>query len=404
MKRVLSWMVVALCSIGCLTPELHAAIDRTKSDFEVYGFAQADYIQDFQRVDPNWAATLRASKIPTTDGQFGSDGQAIVSARQSRLGAQGNLETDYGGPVYAKVEFDFFGVGPDAGQTTIRFRHGYGEWNHILGGQTNSLFMDDDMWPNIIDYWGPAGMVFLRNPQIRWSPIETDNRTLAVAIEHPSNDVDAGNIRQVDPNFGNVSPKSELPDFTARLKQRGDFGYVQLAGIVRRLGYDTPGVSTGTHGNDVGWGLDLTSTIKVKGTKKDQILLSGVYGDGIANYMNDGGMDLAAETGGPNGAQPKAVPLFGLMAYYDHWWSDKWSSSVGYGRTQVKNTDLQTLSTFHSGEYASGNLIWWPTKSVFFGGEFLWGQRRDNSGAKGIDNRVQFSANYKFSSKDIFGR
>jgi len=31
--------------------------------------------------------------------------------------------------------------------------------------------MDDDMWPNIVDYWGPSGMVFLRNPQIRWTPI-----------------------------------------------------------------------------------------------------------------------------------------------------------------------------------------------------------------------------------------
>jgi hypothetical protein len=379
-----------------------AGVVQAANSFEVYGFAQADYIQDFQRVDPNWAATMRASKIPTTKGLYGEDGQAIVSARQSRLGAKGTYDTGHG-DLNTKLEFDFFGTGADAGQTTIRFRHAYGEWHGILAGQTNSLFMDDDMWPNIIDYWGPSGMVFLRNPQIRWTPV-TGERTIAVAIEHPSNDVDTGNLRQIDPTLGPVSPHSELPDLTARIHQAMPFGYVQLGGILRRLGYDTPTNPGGPHGSSLGWGLDLTSIIKVPTTKKDQVLLSGVYGAGIANYMNDGGMDLAAETGGSNGFQSKAVPLFGVMAYYDHWWSDKWSSAAGYGRTQVDNTDLQTAGTYQRGEYASCNLIWWPTDRVFMGGEFLWGQRTDNGGAKGMDNRVQFSVNYKFSSGNILGR
>ena len=33
---------------------------------ELYGFAQVDVVQDFNRVDPSWDATLRPSKIPTT--------------------------------------------------------------------------------------------------------------------------------------------------------------------------------------------------------------------------------------------------------------------------------------------------------------------------------------------------
>jgi len=370
------------------------------NSFEVYGFAQVDYIQDFNRVDPDWAATLRASKIPTTEGAFGADGQALVSARQSRLGAKGNLTTEHG-DVFGRVEFDFFGVGADAGQTTIRFRHGYGEWSQILAGQTNSLFMDDDMWPNIIDYWGPSGMVFLRNPQIRWTPISGD-RTVAVAIEHPNNDVDVGQIREIDPSLGaSITSVSQLPDLTWRVRQNKRFGYIQLAGIFRRLGYETIG-APGNRPKDstMGWGLDLTSTIKTKG--KDKILLSGVLGKGIANYMNDGGMDLAAAREGTS-ATGEAVPLFGVMAYYDHWWSDKYSSSVGYGRTQVENTDLQTASAYHSGEYVSANLLYYPTQNVFLGGEYLWGQRRDSGGAKGIDNRLQFSVNFKFSSKEVFG-
>ena len=65
----------------------------------------------------------------------------------------------------------------------------------FLAGQTNSLFMDVDVFPNTIDYWGPAGMVFYRNVQIRWTPFRTDNSHFAIAIESPGNDIDSGQPR-----------------------------------------------------------------------------------------------------------------------------------------------------------------------------------------------------------------
>src|SRR5262249_4809433 len=110
-----------------ILPAVRPAHAQDADKFEVYGFGHFDYIQDFKRVDPTWAATLRPSKIPTVARTFGSDGQAILSVRQSRLGAQANLPTD-NGTVFAKAEFDLFGVGADAGQTTIRPRHMYGQW------------------------------------------------------------------------------------------------------------------------------------------------------------------------------------------------------------------------------------------------------------------------------------
>ena len=71
------------------TPSVaHAPRDH---NLELYGFAQLDAIQDFNRVDPNWEATLRPSKIPTAKGTFGSDGQSLFSVRQSRLGAKARV-------------------------------------------------------------------------------------------------------------------------------------------------------------------------------------------------------------------------------------------------------------------------------------------------------------------------
>ena len=40
-------------------------------NLELYGFVETDAIQDFKRVNPDWDATLRPSRIPTAKGEFG---------------------------------------------------------------------------------------------------------------------------------------------------------------------------------------------------------------------------------------------------------------------------------------------------------------------------------------------
>jgi hypothetical protein len=388
-----------------------AAFAQTVPTFDVYGFGQVDYIQDFNRVDPLWEATLRPSKIPTSDDQFGGDGQATLSARQSRLGVQSRQ--DIGGrELFVKFEFDLYGVGDDAGQTTIRLRHAYGEWGPILGGQTNTAFMDGDIFPNTIDYWGPNGMVFVRNPQIRYT-FKSGQSRFVVAIEKPNNDIDPGFIRTLEPVLGfTFQPDEEAPDLTGHYRFDDDWGHVQIAGILRSVGYEASGTAGNEpKGTEMGWGLNLTSNIKV--FEKDVIHLGVVYGEGISNYMNDGGMDL-----GPNvnpvvsqpivGAPPvldlsaEAVPLLGLTAYFDHYWDDFWSSSIGWSQTSVDNTSFQTPDAYASGQYASANLLYTPDKRIMMGGELLWGQREDNNGAHGEDFRIQFTVKYNFSSTDFF--
>jgi hypothetical protein len=404
LKRTgMGWTILALGVLVAAAPGTALAQqDPNAPHVEVYGFVQADYIQDFDRVDPAWMDTLRPSKIPTADDVFGADGQASLSAKQSRLGVVMNLPTS-NHPVYTKFEFDMFGVGVDAGQTTIRLRHAYGEWNRWLAGQTNTLFMDASIFPNVIDYWGPAGMVFIRNPQIRYEILDhhkDNNRsTLSVAIERPNSDVDGASVRELDPNLL-VAPSQKVPDFTVQWRNEENWGHWQVAGILRKVAFDTPGAPNAEpKGDETGYGVDLTGSFKI--AKKNQIIAGVVWGHGIASYMNDGGVDLA-----PGGtiANPKAeaVPLLGVSAYYDHYWSDKFSSSFGGSFTKVDNRSLQAASAFEKGDYASANLLWYPTKNVFIGGEALYGKRTDNNGDDGTDHRVQFSYHYSFSSKDIF--
>jgi hypothetical protein len=374
-----------------------------KPSITLYGAAQFDYIYDVHRVDPLWEEAMRPSKIPTTEGVFGSNGQSIFSVKQSRFGVKGDVPVGRNySDINFKFEFDMYGVGADAGKTTIRLRHAYAEWGELLAGQTNSVFMDGDAFPNVIDYWGPTGMIYLRNPQIRWTPYRSNDSEFAVAIEKPSNDIDIGNIRVLAPELGNnLQHDEKIPDFTAHFYTKGDWGHFQLAAILREVAYDTANTANNVpKGSRLGWGINASAVGNI--LERDRLIGSVAYGEGISSYMNDGGTDLAPRTltpaGAPTQLKPAAVPVLGVMAYLEHRWNDHWTTTGGYSMTQVDNTNFQSASAYHRGEYASVNLLYNPIKSVMIGAEFLWGKRTDFGGPTGNDPRIQLSAKYDFSA------
>jgi hypothetical protein len=254
--------------------------------------------------------------------------------------------------------------------------------------------MDIDVFPNVIDYWGPCGMVFLRNPQIRWTPI-SGTHNCAIAIEQPFSDIDVGIYDRVIETLElEVVGIARLPNLTMQYRLNGDWGHVQVASILRQVAYETRLTRNNDPKNEfLGWGIDLSSNLIVG--EKDKIILAGVYGEGIASYMNDGGVDLAPSR--PTiPADVQTVPLLGIVGYYDHYWSDRWSSAFGYSLTQVDNLGGQGPDAFKRGEYASVNLLHYPTENVLCGVEYLWGKREDKDGSSGEDNRLQVSFKYSF--------
>jgi hypothetical protein len=258
--------------------------------------------------------------------------------------------------------------------------------------------MDIDIFPNTVEYWGPPGMVFVRKPQIRWTFVDDARQRGAIALEDPGSDIDAGDIRELDPALGaSIVPKERFPDLTAHYRFMGNWGHVQLAGIVRSIGYETLGTPGNEPSDDLfGWGLNLTGTFKTG--ERNKFLIGATYGEGIASYMNDGGVDIAPE-GEPGDLDGEAVPLWGFSIYYDHYWNDQYSSSIGYSRTQVDNRSFQSPDAFEFGEYASVNLLYTPAENLLFGIEALYGGRADSDTASGEDYRIQFTAKYSFSGE-----
>jgi DcaP outer membrane protein len=365
---------------------------------DIYGFAMLDNGYNAGQIDPNWSDVMRPTKLPAFNDEFGRNGTWFAGARQSRLGFRAYIPA---GKHAIKVVFDFdmFGVGVDAGQTTFRLRHAWGEYGQFGGGQTESTFMDIDVFPNVLDYWGPNGMVFFRNVQLRWTPWSRENSNAMISLERPGASSDGG-IYADRIELQNIAPRFRFPDLSGHVRLGNKRGHIQVAGIVRDIKWDDllPNDQFNLDGHVVGWGAHVSSNINIK---KDVVRLSAIYGKGVENYMNDAPIDVGLVNNLSNRITPilgTALPVLGVVSYLDHVWSDKFTSSIGYSMVKITNSDGQLPSDFKRGQYGSANLLYSPVKNVLMGGEFQWGRRSNFSdGYKYNDYKIQVSFKYSFS-------
>lgn len=362
-----------------------------KPGVEFYGQAMLDAIYDAGRMHPDWRATLRPSQIPITcpgSPGCGGDGTTLLSVRQSSLGFKTFIPTALG-PIKTDLSVDLFGTN---GGTQVHLLDAWVESRMVGVGQTYSNFMDIDGLPDIIDYWGPSGMVFVRTPQLRFVPFVQPGMQVAITLESPSSAIDAGRLARVDPALGEgITGNNRAPDLVASFRLERDWGHFRSAAILRELGYhNTESIDGKPSGTRTGYGLNLAGAFSFGG--KDHLSWQVAAGRGIASYINDGGVDLAP---GAN-LRAEAVGSVGWLLYYNHGWNDKWSSSIGYSEHRQNNTGGQLATAFHKGSYSSVNLLYTTARNLTMGAELLWGRLEDKMGASQVDYRLQYSTKLTF--------
>lgn len=408
--------VYTILAVSLFYSHVNAQNDESNKTMEITGHVMMDSGYDFGKMDPEWFDMMRPTKILDNEGnEFQNQGNVFFGVRQSTLSFKNYFDTSLG-TGKTVFEFDLVGSGKDAGATAFHLRHAYIKFGKFIIGQTNSVFADMEVYPNLIDFMGPNGAVFTRNIQIRYTPISTDTQTLAIALERPGATGDKGEYGEdfvYASVLDDVAFRFAVPDLSAEYRYTDSWGYLELAGIVRSIRWeDNNNDAYDIHGSTTGWGFTLSTKLQI--TKS--IIFRGAFtkGAGIQNYMNDADADVGTKRQYDNPLTPidgEAIPLIALASFFDINWNKKLSTAFGYSIMDNTTTDAQLSTAYKTGEYASINLLYSPINNLILGPELQWGKRRNNdfagdpvfglSAAKGNvgeDIKVQFSVRYSFNN------
>jgi hypothetical protein len=225
-----------------------------------------------------------------------------------------------------------------------------------------------------------------------------DDSKLTIDLEKTGATADEGlYTEQLD--LKNVKPQFTLPNLTAEYRYATAWGYVELAGLIGQLKWkDLDTVGTNLSGKRTAWGFNLSSRIKV--FQNDLIHLQLLYGQGIESYVRDAPSDVGVKSSGTNSIEGVALPVIGFVGFYDHYWNDRFSSTLGYSMVKINNSNGQAPSAFRMGTYAITNLIYTPHKDVMLELQLQYLNRKNFSdGWSESDPRIQFSFRYNFSQK-----
>jgi hypothetical protein len=388
-------------------------IPGTNTSFKWYGFVRLDGIFDFNPIGATDSFVTAAIPIPQGRGQ-----NYAANPRYSRLGLDTWTPTPlFDWTVHTRIEVDFFNGNNSGvfGSFPLRLRYAYADFGPLRLGQAASTFMDYDVFPNVLDYQGPNGMVLMRQVIARVTVPLGDQFHVAVAAEQPYSDISWFQDDEfvVNPGSGIITtagaPRNvqDMPDFTGHVRYDSDFGHVQVSGILRKLTFQP---AVGHDMNRLGSGVNLTGDFhpwawlmqsdpvrKDNPTALERSRILGQYavGRGIDRYLQDpNGLGLDAVFIPGEGF--RALYGVGWFLCYEHWWTEKWASNFCYGETFTGLPEGIPADTYRAGKYAAVNLIWLPIPRLGVGLEFLYGERENKDGENGFAHRIQMGVQYNF--------
>jgi len=339
------------------------------------GYARVDAMYDFKPA--GFLTAFIPSSIPIgpsvdTSGSRVDINQSHISVDLRRPTIFGSLRVFYAN--------DFLG-----GTTTDPVYHLinlYGQLGNVLGGYTNSTFLDVDALPETLDNQGPNGSTTGSAAQIRYTHALGHGHSVAVSAEGAVVDIDPSN-NPTDAQF-----TSQIPDIALRYRYDAEAGHLQVASIFRDI---QGNVGNLIHPHVFGWGVTAAGAHSL--FTHDTALFQGTYGSGIGHYLADlvgSGSDVAIDGNG----DLVTLPAWGSFGGYQHHWSENLRSTATYGYTRINNVYGQSTNAFHSSQYAATNLIWSLSKTISMGGELLYGRHTAKNQSSADATRFQLTIQY----------
>ena len=383
---------------------------------------------------------------PNAAAHSRGNGVFEFSPQQSRINVETRTPTAWG-ESRTFFEFDWAGCTNFSCQTlqqgggdslVPRLRFAYGTLGGFLGGQAISNFSDADADTESMEFGGAMGSTGgYRVPQVRYTLAGPWGSAFSVSAEQPTSSVltPAGVLSSDTvtsalpggpgaPLIGTpcngvpctgagtaaTNPGRQIaPVLTAASYWAQPWGHVDFAALLNPLNYND---GRFIDKRFVGYGGHIAGDVKPGwfGWAKDDFLFSFVAGDGIGNYASGGEktwIPMASNftvatacatpqpgcTGGMAASNIIFKPVFGYSANggYQHWWTPNLRSTIAAGSAwQDISSQLigpnQAIAANKQLWNAFANLVWSPVAFITTGVQYMYGQRRVVSNAKGQEN------------------
>ncbi len=305
---------------------------------------------------------------PGRDPARAENDQFLLESRQSRFHI---TATDEIGQVKLKgfFQFDLFGGNDDESNSLVssshqpRIRHVYAQGEMPLGGTTLTLlvgqywstFMNSDIAPpDTIDFNGPSGQLFSRQPQGRVTvgvPFGRSTLNLIAAVQAQSVNFTTTDVSS--PTAAGISAARQegqnVPAFVAKVQWLSDLANAEIGGIWSQAKGIAPG---GDRESASVWGVQASLNIPIGPLT---VHLHGDRIDGLNREANGDfpdavftGDDVAPirSTGGYAGVSYKLTPSATINAVYGIRQADD-NGASGFGRGAEAEVRQETQQSIH---------------------------------------------------------
>lgn len=388
------------------------------TSIRVYGIAEYNVVRESKgsNADSDYSTFMPYAPLRGTP-EAARKGQTYSHARTSRIGVEASTPTQYG-QLIAKIEGDF-NNDPRTGNSAVygdlrniytqqatnsynfRLRHAYVQLGPWLAGQSWSTFMDLDATPEVVDFNGPIGGTFIRQPQLRYTYATPNYGNFTAALENSVSYV-------LDPT-GSASTAgfAKSPDLIVRWDKAFTQGSLSLRAVSHEHRVDGSmqlgaGVSRVVDESRRGYGVSLSGVYRF--TDNDQLSFIATGGEGIGRYFNY--IEGAGYNANTN--QITMEKAFGLVVGYQHKFSETLRLNLVYGGQRHYDnayTDWARANGLDSGRFGVNRqvqqfhvgAIWNPVKYVDIGAEYIYGLRETLAGQRGDMSRINLMARYNFN-------
>ncbi len=363
-----------------------------KFAFAVGGFISLRTSYDFAGVVKDIDFVTADIPIP---GSRSTRQQLIMDASTSRIYLAGVVNSRALGDVEIFVDMDFRGdTGYDSEGVTNsympRLRSAYASFLGFTIGRDVTTFCDLESAPNTIDFQGPNSYSFNFATVLRYThTFCNDHLTASIALEQPNLSA------SYDSTFEAIPQR--VPDIPMYVQY--EFGsqrqsHIRAAAVLRNMyAYN---VTTDENTSLLGWGVQASG--RINPVDWMGICFSGIYGEGITNYIQDlNGLGLDFTPDPENSATIQTMPMFGWQAAANINITDRLTLTGGYSMVQVqKSHGYYATDQYRRGQYTFGNLFYNITPRLQVATEYLYGRRRNMDCSNNSSNRLSVMGQMNF--------